>query len=132
KQPTLHAPRRTPHGTSRLVRAMSAWSMKTRRAPPRHCRDERVYGYTTTAMHDFEYTAPPSPQPHSHPTPLRHPRIFRPSSTRRLLLFCDTSDAPTHRRWGLQSPPPRLLVARRWLKYLSFLFYGFGGLLHNE
>ena len=55
-QLTLHATRRTPHGASRLVLAMSAWSVKTRRAPSRHCRDARVYGHTTTAMHDNEYT----------------------------------------------------------------------------
>ena len=59
-QLTLHATRRTPHGASRLVQAMSAWLVKTRRAPPRHCRDARVYGHTTTAMRDYEYNAPPS------------------------------------------------------------------------
>ena len=32
-QLTLHATRPTPHGASRLVQAMSAWSVKTRRAP---------------------------------------------------------------------------------------------------
>ena len=32
--------------------AMSAWSGKTRRAPSRHCRGARVYGHTTTVMHD--------------------------------------------------------------------------------
>ena len=56
---TLHATRSTPHGASRLVRAMSAWSVKTRHAPSRHCRGARVYGHTTTAMHDNEYTTPP-------------------------------------------------------------------------
>ena len=40
---------------------MSAWSAKTRRAPSRHCRDARVYGHTTTAMHDNDYTPPPPP-----------------------------------------------------------------------
>ena len=37
---------------------------KTRSAPSRHCRDARVFGNTTTAMQDNEYTpprAPPSP-----------------------------------------------------------------------
>ena len=58
-QLTLHATRRTPHGASRLVLAMSAWSVKTRRAPSRNCRDASVYGRTTTAMHDNDkvYTA---------------------------------------------------------------------------
>ena len=44
-QLTLYATCRTPHGASRLVHAMSAWSVKTRRAPSRHCRDARVYGH---------------------------------------------------------------------------------------
>ena len=43
------------HGASCLVLAMSAWSVKTRRAPSRHCRDASVYGHTPTAMHDIEY-----------------------------------------------------------------------------
>ena len=37
---------------------MSAWSVKTRRAPSRHCSDARVYGYTTAAAHDNEYPPP--------------------------------------------------------------------------
>ena len=61
-QLTLHATRRTPHGASRLVLAMSAWSVKTRRAPFWHCRDARVYGHTTTAMQDNEYPRPPPPE----------------------------------------------------------------------
>ena len=52
-QLTYHATRRIPHGASRLVLAMPAWSVKTRRAPSRHFRDVRVYGHTTTAMHDM-------------------------------------------------------------------------------
>ena len=48
---TLHATRRTLHGASRLVQAMSAWLVKTRRAPSRHSRDAKVYGHTTAAMH---------------------------------------------------------------------------------
>ena len=54
---TLHATRRTPHGASRLVQAMSAWLVKTRRAPSRHSRDARVYGHTTTAINKL--SAPP-------------------------------------------------------------------------
>ena len=57
---TLHATRRTAHGASRLVQAMSAWLMKTRRAPSRHSRDARIYGHTTTAMHKLSL----------HPAPL--------------------------------------------------------------
>ena len=41
---TLHATRRTPHGASRLVQPMSAWLVKTCRAPSRHSIDARVYG----------------------------------------------------------------------------------------
>ena len=40
---------------SRLVRAMSAWSVKARRAPSRHGGDARVYGHPTAAMHNIEY-----------------------------------------------------------------------------
>ena len=32
--------------------AMSAGSVKTRRAPSRHCRDAKVYGHTTATMHN--------------------------------------------------------------------------------
>ena len=49
-QLTLHVTRRTPHGASRLVQAMSVWSVKTRRALSRHCKDVRVYGHKTTGM----------------------------------------------------------------------------------
>ena len=31
-------------------------SVETRRAPSRHFRDARVYGHTTKAMHDNEYS----------------------------------------------------------------------------
>ena len=41
-QSTLHAARRTTHGALRLVKAISAWSVKTQRAPSRHSRDARV------------------------------------------------------------------------------------------
>ena len=41
---------------------MSAWSVKTRRAPSRYSRDARVYGHTTTAMHIVS-TPPPAPPP---------------------------------------------------------------------
>ena len=46
------------HGASRSVQAMSALLVKTRRAPPRHSRDARIYGHTTTAMHKLG-TPPP-------------------------------------------------------------------------
>ena len=41
-----------------LVETMSAWLVKTRGVPSRHCRDARVYGHKTTAMHDIGYTPP--------------------------------------------------------------------------
>ena len=57
-QLALHAARQTPHGTWRLVQAVPAWSVKTRQAPSRHYRDARVYGHTTTVMHEIEYISP--------------------------------------------------------------------------
>ena len=54
-------PRRTPHGASRLVRAMPACLVKTRRAPSRHSKEARVYGHTTTVMHNLSTPPPPSP-----------------------------------------------------------------------
>ena len=45
-QLTVHATRRTPHGDLRLVLAMSAWSVKIRRAPSRHCKGcEGLWSY---------------------------------------------------------------------------------------
>ena len=41
-QLTLDATHRTPQGSSRLVHAMPAWSVKTRRAPSRRGRDARI------------------------------------------------------------------------------------------
>ena len=43
----------------RLVQAMPAWLVKTGRAPSRHSRHARVYGPTTTAMHNL--STPPLP-----------------------------------------------------------------------
>lgn len=54
-----------------------------------------------------------------------------------LLSFCcvcSSRSRPFSSPWGTR-PLSLFLwlpVRRRWLKYLSFLFYGFGGLLHNE
>ena len=58
-------------GASRFVHAMSAWSIKTRRAPFRNCRDARVYGHTTTTvMHEISTTlAPTLPHPPTEPRP---------------------------------------------------------------
>ena len=38
---------------------MSAWSVETRCAPSWHCREARVYGHTTSSMHDIENPPPP-------------------------------------------------------------------------
>lgn len=37
----------------------SAWSVKTRPASSRYCRDASVYGRKTTAMHDMSRVSPP-------------------------------------------------------------------------
>ena len=57
-QLTLHVIRRRPHCASGLGQAMSAWWVKTRRAPSRHCGNARVYGHTTKAMPEKEYPFP--------------------------------------------------------------------------
>ena len=64
-QLTLHATRPTPQGASRLVQVMSVWSVKTRRAPPRHCRDVRVYGQYIRLRPCMIMSTPPSPSPPS-------------------------------------------------------------------
>ena len=46
---------------------LPAWSVKAQRAPSQHCRDVRVYGHTTTAMHDM--STPPLAQNLSVSTP---------------------------------------------------------------
>ena len=67
---------RTPHGTSRLLQAIPAWSVKTRHAPPRHYMDARVYDRTTTVMHDM--SSPPGPS-HAHDTPPHRSHSLRQS-----------------------------------------------------
>ena len=77
--PFMYVTRRTPHHGALLGSSnMSAWWVKTRRSPSRHCRDARgsIEGPTTTyghanirpAMHDIEYTPPP-PATLSRPSP---------------------------------------------------------------
>ena len=41
--------------------ATSAWSVINRRASSRHCKDERINGHTTTAMHDRHDVSTPTP-----------------------------------------------------------------------
>ena len=73
---TLHATRRTPHGASRLVQAMFAWLVKTRRVPSRHSRDARVYGHTTTGHAQTEYPPPSAPRESRHKVPTSASRTF--------------------------------------------------------
>ena len=68
---TLRATRRTPHGASRLVQAMSAWLVKTLHASSRHSRDARVYGHTTTAVHKLSTPTPPLARRKVHHRPIR-------------------------------------------------------------
>ena len=49
-----------PHGASRLVLAMSAWPVKTRRAFSRHCRYSTVNGQMTSNQ---QMNTPPPPRP---------------------------------------------------------------------
>ena len=56
---TLRAIRRTPHGASRSMQAVSALLVKTLRVASR-LTNARVYGLETTAMHEMS-TPPPSP-----------------------------------------------------------------------
>ena len=65
-QLNLHATRPTHRGASRLVQAMSAWSVKTRRAPSRLCRDARVYSQSTAAMHGMSTAPSPTIEYHMH------------------------------------------------------------------
>ena len=80
---TVLATRQTPHGASRLVQAMSAWLVKTRRAPSRHSRDARIYGHTTTYGHAHTEDSPPLPPPLPSPkkTALPPPGIRLPGFT---------------------------------------------------
>ena len=63
------------------------WSVKTRRTPSRHCRGARVYGHTTTVVHDIEYTPPPRlPNPHS-PYPSSNAQALRSIYPSRQFVF---------------------------------------------
>ena len=88
---------------------MSAWSVKTRhapsrhcRAPSRHCRDARVYGHATTAMNEIEYippiecTPPPSLPPPVPPFEKDKAKCF-PTKNSALLPF--PSARPPHQNF---------------------------------
>ena len=80
-QLTLHATRPIPHGASRLVQAMSAWSVKTR--PSQHCWDARVYGHTTrTAMHNSVYNPLPRASKCANCRGLRNQPLLSPPCRR--------------------------------------------------
>ena len=64
---------------SRLVEAMSAWSVKTRRAPSRYCMDARVYCNTTKSMHGM--STPPLPR--SRPLQVCQGRPYAPGRLQR-------------------------------------------------
>ena len=102
----VHVTRRTPHGASRLVPAMSAWLVITRRAPSRHSRDARVYGgHAQTEHTPAPPPFPPYPRPwlrmkwvHFSPPPFPtlHPVPIRPP-------------APPPRLLPLQCPPAHIV-----------------------
>ena len=60
-QPMFHATRLIPHGASRLVRALSAWSVKTRRAPSR--RGSMVTRLSPYQVYESRYIPSPPPSP---------------------------------------------------------------------
>ena len=112
-QSTLHATRRTPHGASRLVQAMSAWLMKTRRAPSRHSRDARVYGHTTAAMHKPRYPPPP-------PSVRVRVRVTGSKPAELIVLSLSTSPTPSvqrklhHASWQVHRTLPFLVSVRNF------------------
>ena len=86
---------------SRLMQAMSAWSVYTRRASSQHCRDAREYGHTTTAMHDMRTPRPQAVAAHPPPPPSRSLPIPLPS----------TPPRPTHPLYPRMQVPFFLLPA---------------------
>ena len=81
----LNTPPRVTLGASNV-----SWSVKTRRAPSRRCRDAMVYRLTTTAMHDIEHTPHPSHSRH-RPPPSHAPLFFRANLVGRTGGLCLTS-----------------------------------------
>ena len=91
---TLHATRPTPHGAFLLVQSASAWSVKTRRVPFRHCKEARVYGAynTTTAIHDI--TVVPFPPPYVCLSSFCSYVLKRWFSPHPCILLCDVNSVP--------------------------------------
>ena len=92
-QLVLHATRQTPQGVSRWMRTMLARPVKTRRALSRYCRDARINGLETTAMHDMS-TPPPlrararATGTHEIRLCLRRRTCSPPTCFRRAYYFC--------------------------------------------
>ena len=57
-QLTRHATRQTPHGTSSVVHAMHAWSVKTPHTPSPNRRDARVYDPKDSGHALYDYLTP--------------------------------------------------------------------------
>ena len=107
---TLHATRRGHHGASRLVQAMSAWLVKTRRVTSRHGKDARVCGHTTTAMHKL--STPPPLTPFDFPPP--------PPDTASLsnsLFFYPAILSPLSKSFA-QPPPPTFYLLSNFDNHL--------------
>ena len=115
--PFIHATRRTPHGASRLVQAMSAWLVwKPDVLRPGINRDARVYGHTTTAMHKLSTPripacmsmdgAPFFPARLSFSSPLLSSRQMHPKMT---------VPSPLHHTRMSMYGPWRLFVFHFWV-----------------
>ena len=79
---TVHPSRYSPNtsrrfalGAINVCLSMSAWLVKTRRAPSPHSKDARVYGHPTRAMHKLS-TPPPTPAPDLSSGTWTAPRCF--------------------------------------------------------
>ena len=103
-QVTLHATSCDSPNTSRRI-ALGASDVcldgENRHAPSRHCGDARVYGHTTTAVHDDEYT------PCLRSVSIRfYPFILRCLS---VIFFAHCADLPVQRgrRGEVLSPVAR-------------------------
>ena len=99
-QPTYPSP--PPHGASRLVHGLPAWSVKTRRVAYRHRRVARVKSFMT-AMHEMSTPLPPPLQNHPPIRPHTHPPAYPSFHTHPL------THSPTHlspRSGPTTSPPP--------------------------
>ena len=86
---------------SRLVQAMPAWSVKTRRAPSRHCGDARVYDRSNRAMHDHEgslWLSPSLPRQDPSSTCREHGSAWSPEVETEFpspIADADTAEAAT-------------------------------------